>query len=71
LHNQMKDQQKTVQFMSPTICMCSTMFRIDPQHLAWVLENLVEGNVVNRIEVDAKVANSARVALQRMLDISN
>jgi quinolinate synthase len=71
LHNQMKDQQKTVQFMSPTICMCSTMFRIDPQHLAWVLENLLEGNVVNRIEVDAKVANSARVALQRMLDISN
>ncbi len=71
LHNQMKDQHKTVQFMSPTICMCSTMFRIDPQHLAWVLENLVEGNVVNRIEVDAQVANSARVALQRMLDISN
>ncbi len=71
LHNQMKDQQKTVQFMSPTICMCSTMFRIDPQHLAWVLENQLEGNVVNRIEVDAKVANSARVALQRMLDISN
>lgn len=71
LNQQMKDQQKTVQFMSPTICMCSTMFRIDPQHLAWVLENLLEGNVVNRIEVDAKVANSARVALQRMLDISN
>ncbi len=71
LHNQMKDQQKTVQFMSPTICMCSTMFRIDPQHLAWVLENLVEGNVVNRIDVDARVANSARVALQRMLDISS
>jgi quinolinate synthase len=71
LNDQMKSEQKTVQFMSPTICMCSTMFRIDPQHLAWVLENLVEGNVVNRIEVDAKVANSARVALQRMLDISN
>jgi quinolinate synthase len=71
LNDQMKSQQKTVQFMSPTICMCSTMFRIDPQHLAWVLENLLEGNVVNRIEVDSKVANSARVALQRMLDISN
>lgn len=70
LHQQMKDQGKTVQFMSPTVCMCSTMFRIDPQHLAWVLENLVEGNVVNSIEVPQKVANSARVALQRMLEIS-
>lgn len=70
LHQQMKDQNKTVQFMSPTVCMCSTMFRIDPQHLAWVLENLVEGNVVNQISVPTRVANSARVALQRMLDIS-
>ncbi len=71
LHDQMKSQNKSVQFMSPTICMCSTMFRIDPQHLAWVLENLLEDNVVNRIQVDAQVANSARVALQRMLDISS
>ncbi len=71
LHEQMKSQNKSVQFMSPTICMCSTMFRIDPQHLAWVLENLLEDNVVNRIQVDAQVANSARVALQRMLDISS
>jgi quinolinate synthase len=71
LHEQMKPQNKTVQFMSPTICMCSTMFRIDPQHLAWVLENLLEDNVVNRITVDTRVANSARVALQRMLDISS
>jgi len=70
LHQQMKAQGKTVQFMSPTVCMCSTMFRIDPQHLAWVLENLVEDNVVNQITVPKKVANSARVALQRMLDIS-
>jgi len=70
LHNQMKAQNKTVKFMSPTVCMCSTMFRIDPQHLAWVLENLLEGNVVNQISVAPKVAQSARVALQRMLDIS-
>lgn len=70
LHQQMKPQNKTVQFMSPTVCMCSTMFRIDPQHLAWVLENLVENNVVNQITVAEQVANSARVSLQRMLDIS-
>jgi len=70
LQQQMKSQDKLVQFMSPTICMCSTMFRIDPQHLAWVLENLLEGNVVNQISVAEDVANSARIALQRMLDIS-
>lgn len=70
LHQQMKAENKTVQFMSPTVCMCSTMFRIDPQHLAWVLENLVEDNVVNQISVADNVAKSARVALQRMLEIS-
>ncbi len=70
LHETLKHQGKTIQFMSPTVCMCSTMFRIDPQHLAWVLENLVEGNVVNQIKVAPQVADSARVALQRMLDIS-
>jgi quinolinate synthase len=58
-----------VQFMSPMVCMCSTMFRIDPPHLAWVLENLVEGNIVNQISVPEDVANNARIALQRMLDI--
>ena len=69
LHHQLASQNKTVQFMSPMVCMCSTMFRIDPQHLSWVLENLVEGNVVNQISVDEKVARHARTALQRMLDI--
>ncbi len=70
LHNEMKAEGKSVQFMSPTVCMCSTMFRIDPQHLAWTLENLVEGQVVNRIQVPERTADSARVALDRMLEIS-
>jgi len=69
LHQTLQDENKTVQFMSPVVCMCSTMFRIDPQHLAWVLENLVDGNVVNQISVDPDIANNARIALQRMLDI--
>ena len=55
--------------MSPMLSMCSTMFRIDPQHLDWVLENLVEGHVVNLISVNEDVANNARIALQRMLEI--
>lgn len=70
LAEQFKDEGKHVHFMSPTVCMCSTMFRIDPQHLAWTLENLVEGNVVNRIQVAQEEANLAREALERMLEVS-
>ncbi|MFV2032075.1 MAG: quinolinate synthase NadA [Gammaproteobacteria bacterium] len=68
LHQTLAKDNKTVQFMSPMVCMCSTMFRIDPQHLAWVLENLVEGYVVNQVSVAEDVANNARIALQRMFD---
>jgi quinolinate synthase len=50
-------------------CLCTTMFRISPQHLAWALENLVEGRVVNRIQVKPEVKKWARVALDRMLEV--
>jgi quinolinate synthase len=60
----------TVISLDPLICPCSTMFRIDAAHLAWVLEELVAGKVVNRITVDPATAADALVALQRMLDIS-
>jgi quinolinate synthase len=70
LAEEMKPQGKIVQFMAPTVCMCSTMQRIDPQHLAWTLENLADGNVVNRIQVPAHEAVSAKLALDRMLAIS-
>ncbi len=61
---------KTIVSLDPLICPCSTMFRIDAPHLAWVLENLVEGTVVNQITVDAETAEWARVALDRMLAIT-
>jgi quinolinate synthase len=61
---------KTVFSLDPLICPCSTMFRIDAAHLAWVLENLVEGNVVNQITVDPKTTEWAKVALERMLAIT-
>jgi len=72
LVNRLNEQNpdKDVHFMSPMICMCSTMFRINPQQLLWVLENLVAGNVVNRITVPAEEAEYARLALQRMFDVS-
>ena len=53
--------------LDPVVCPCSTMYRIHPGYLAWVLEELVAGRVVNRIEVPADVADPARVALERML----
>ena len=67
LHERFQEQGKSVHFMSPTVCMCSTMFRIDPQHLLWVLENLVEGHVVNQVSVDPVTASEAKLALERML----
>lgn len=50
-------------------CLCSTMFRIDPPHLLWALENLEQGRVVNQISVPPDVASDARLALERMLRI--
>jgi quinolinate synthase len=58
---------KQIVFLDKTVCFCSTMNRIDLPHLVWALENLVDGNVVNRITVDDDVAHWARVALDRML----
>ena len=53
--------------LDPVVCPCSTMYRIHPGYLAWVLEELVAGRVVNRITVPGDVADPARVALERML----
>ncbi|HEY0974332.1 MAG TPA: quinolinate synthase NadA [Solimonas sp.] len=69
LADEMKDKGVTVEFMSPTVCMCSTMFRTDPQHLAWVLDSLVAGQTVNRIRVSKEIAVPARAALDLMLEV--
>ncbi|MFO7592061.1 MAG: quinolinate synthase NadA [Acidimicrobiia bacterium] len=61
---------KTISSLDPLVCPCATMFRIDAPHLAWCLEHLVAGEVVNQIVVPDDVAEWARVALQRMLDIT-
>ncbi len=60
---------KKVITLDDTGCLCTTMYRITPQHLAWALENLVEGHVVNRIQVRKNVKRWARVALDRMLEV--
>jgi len=61
-------EEKKIITLDDTGCLCTTMFRISPQHLAWALENLAEGRVVNRVEVKAEVKHWARVALDRMLE---
>jgi quinolinate synthase len=52
-------------------CLCTTMYRISPQHLAWTLENLIDGRVVNRIQVEHEKKHWARVALDRMMEIKH
>lgn len=64
---QAEQPDKTIFCLDPIICPCSTMYRIHPAYLAWVLEALVDGQVVNRITVDADTAAQARIALDRML----
>ncbi len=61
--------QHTIFCLDPVVCPCSTMYRIHPGYLAWVLEGLARGEVINRIEVPADVAEPARVALERMLAV--
>jgi quinolinate synthase len=58
---------KTIFCLDPVVCPCSTMYRIHPAYLAWVLEELVAGRVVNRVTVYAETARWAKVALERML----
>ncbi len=60
---------KKIVTLDDTGCLCTTMYRFSPQHLAWALENLIEGRVVNRIKVRDDVKYWARVALDRMLEI--
>ena len=59
--------QHTIFCLDPVICPCSTMYRIHPGYLAWALEAIVRGEVVNRITVEDSIAVPARVALERML----
>ena len=61
---------KQIVSLDDCFCVCSTMFRIDPPHLAWALESLVEGRIVNQVAVPPETARDARVALDRMLAIA-
>lgn len=64
---QAQHPEMTIFCLDPVVCPCSTMYRIHPAYLAWVLEALVDGKTVNQISVAAGVATDAAVALERML----
>ena len=70
LAEQFASENKIVQFMAPTVCMCSTMFRINAEQLALTLESLVEGKLINQIKVDEDEAKQALYALNKMLEVS-
>jgi quinolinate synthase len=67
LGKELKDHK--VISLDPSVCVCTTMFRITPHHLLWALENLGSGNVVNQISVDERTRHYARIALDRMLSL--
>jgi len=71
LVNRLADEhpEQEIHFLSPVVCMCATMYRIDLAHLCWSLENLAAGTPVNMIEVDAETARWSLVALERMLEL--
>ena len=72
LVNRLKHEhpEQEIHFLSPVVCMCATMYRIDLAHLCWALENLDAGTPVGKIEVDPEIARWSLVALERMLKLS-
>lgn len=72
LVNRLKKEypEQEIHFLSPVLCMCATMYRIDLPHLCWTLENLVAGTAVNTIRVDDDTSAFALLALERMLALA-
>jgi len=71
LVNRLKQEhpEQEIYFLSPVVCMCATMYRVDLAHLCWTLENLAAGTPVNLIEVEEEIAKWSLVALERMLEV--
>ena len=71
LVNRLKQEhpEQEIHFLSPIVCMCATMYRIDLAHLCWSLENLAAGTPVNVIQVDDDTAKWSLTALERMLEV--
>ena len=72
LVNRLKKEhpEQEIHFLSPVMCMCATMYRIDLAHLCWTLENYAAGSAVNVIRVDDETQKWSLVALERMLELT-
>ena len=72
LVNRLQDRfpDKEIHLLAPDLCMCATMYRIAPQNLAWAMDNLLDGNVVNEIVVDDETKRYAKIALDRMISMT-
>ncbi|MCH8346368.1 MAG: quinolinate synthase NadA [Chloroflexi bacterium] len=64
-----ENPDKLVYCLDPVVCPCSTMYRIHPAYLCWTLEELAEGRIVNRVELDDDTRRDAHIALERMLAV--
>lgn len=71
LVNRLKQEhpEQEIHFLSPVVCMCATMYRIDLPHLCWTLENFAAGTPINTIHVDDETSKWSLVALERMLEV--
>src|SRR3954468_14218437 len=67
---QQRFPDKEIHLLSPDLCMCATMYRIAPQNLAWAMESLLDGIVVNEIVVDDETKHFANIALDRMISLT-
>jgi quinolinate synthase len=67
---QQRFPDKEIRLLAPDLCMCATMYRIAPQNLAWAMDNLVQGDVVNEIVVDDETKHYANIALERMISLT-
>jgi quinolinate synthase len=67
---QQRFPDKEIHLLAPDLCMCATMYRIAPQNLAWAMENLADGTVVNEIVVDDDTKHYAHIALDRMISLT-
>ena len=67
---QQRFPDKEIHLLAPDLCMCATMYRIAPQNLAWAMENLLDGNVVNEIVVADETKHHAHIALDRMISLT-
>jgi quinolinate synthase len=67
---QQRFPDKDIRLLAPDLCMCATMYRIAPQNLAWAMDNLLDGRIVNEIVVDDETKHFANIALERMISLT-